>query len=280
MSAAANNQPESFCSLLVLAVQSLAIPSLALLGLAMLGLSVPALGQSTSIANITSSQPSSDEMTATPLSVSEIERSTAWQLSETEWRRYQSLMLGIRGSVSVDNLSPIEVLGIHARDTAERRRYAEAWVRAMREDAERILAFQREYDAAGKRLYPGQALIDDQRLPGRSSENTALQRSDRVLFFASLKCPACDTVLGELLDRLDRIAGIDVYVMDVASSDNAAIRMWADEHGIKPEWVREQRVTLNHDAGALQRISTEPAEPPTMFMRRDEQLLPLSYSDL
>ena len=270
MSAAASNRSALFYSVLVFALQSLG----------MLSWAVPALGQSKSTTTITSSQPSPDEMTSTPLSASEIERSRAWQLSETEWHRYQSLMLGIRGSVSVDNLSPIEVLGIHARDAAERRRYAEAWARAMREDAERILAFQREYDAAGKRLYPGQALIDDRRLPLRSAENTTLQRSDRVLFFASLQCPACDIVLGALIARLDRIAGIDVYITDVESSDNASIRLWANAHGIKPEWVREQRVTLNHDAGALQRISPEPTEPPTMFMRRDEQVLPLMYADL
>ena len=63
----------------------------------------------------------------TPLSPTDKARATIWDLSDTEWRRYRSLMDGIRGSISPATLSPIEVLGIHARDEAERRRYAERW---------------------------------------------------------------------------------------------------------------------------------------------------------
>ena len=69
-----------------------------------------------------------------------------------EWQRYRQLMQGIRGSISPETISPIEVLGIHARDEAERQRYADAWASAMHEDVDRILAFQRAYDEAGKRL--------------------------------------------------------------------------------------------------------------------------------
>ena len=81
----------------------------------------------------------------TSLSRTDIDPARVWGLSKTEWRRYRSLMQGIRGSVSPATISPIEVLGIHARDDAERRRYAELWAQAMWEDAERILAFQRAY---------------------------------------------------------------------------------------------------------------------------------------
>ena len=83
----------------------------------------------------------SAEIETTELTVSERARAIVWALSEDEWRRYRLLMQGVRGSVSPATLSPIEVLGIHARDTQERRRYAEQWARMMREDAERILAF-------------------------------------------------------------------------------------------------------------------------------------------
>jgi integrating conjugative element protein (TIGR03759 family) len=69
-------------------------------------------------------------------------------------------MEGIRGSVSAAIISPIEVLGIHARDDAERRDYAERWAVLMREDVDRILAFQRAYDEAGRFLFPGERLID------------------------------------------------------------------------------------------------------------------------
>ncbi|MCG7882525.1 MAG: TIGR03759 family integrating conjugative element protein, partial [Candidatus Thiodiazotropha endolucinida] len=82
------------------------------------------------------------------LSATDLANAHLWGLSETEWHRYKELMQGIRGSISPATISPIEVLGIHARDDAERQRYAEVWAHAMYEDAGRILAFQRAYDAA------------------------------------------------------------------------------------------------------------------------------------
>ena len=87
---------------------------------------------------------------ASALSPTDLARARLWDLSETEWRRYKQLMQGVRGSISPSTISPIEVLGIHARDEAERQRYAEAWARVMYEDAGRILAFQHAYDAATK----------------------------------------------------------------------------------------------------------------------------------
>ena len=38
----------------------------------------------------------------------------AWGLKEAEAMRYEALMRGPRGSFSVDTISPLEVLGIHA----------------------------------------------------------------------------------------------------------------------------------------------------------------------
>ena len=115
------------------------------------------------------SSPTHTRIEVSEFSETDRRRASAWHLNEEEWRRYDTLLKGIRGSVSPATLSPIEVLGIHARDNAERRRYAERWARAMRDDAERILAFQRAYDSAARRLFGDQDLIDINRLAGRTT---------------------------------------------------------------------------------------------------------------
>lgn len=88
------------------------------------------------------------------------ELAKTWGLTVDEIARYQALMRGYRGAVSVSNISPVEVLGIHARDDAERRRYAELLARIMVEDAQRVLAFERERIAAMDRLYPNLKVMD------------------------------------------------------------------------------------------------------------------------
>lgn len=214
------------------------------------------------------------------LTPSELARSRAWGLSETEWQRYKLLMQGIRGSISPPTISPIEVLGIHARDAEERRRYAELWARAMREDVDRILAFQHDYDEAGKRLYPNEQLIDVSRLPARSSNTGALLPGDRVLFFTRPDCPACDALLGKLLKRIDEVAGIDLYIAGVKAGDDQAVRTWAVDRGIDPAWVRNRRVTLNHEAGVLERLTEGKGEIPYLLRRRGEDVSALRASEL
>ena len=51
-----------------------------------------------------------------------------WGLSEEDWGRYQALMAGPRG-IQSPGLDPLTALGIEARTPAERRAYAEKWVK-------------------------------------------------------------------------------------------------------------------------------------------------------
>ncbi len=216
----------------------------------------------------------------TSLSRSDSARARVWSLSETEWRRYQSLMQGIRGSVSPDTISPVEVLGIHARDEAERQRYAELWAQAMWEDAVRILAFQRAYVEAGRKLYPGVPLIDPSRLPRNDGQTAGLQPQDRVLFFTRPNCSPCVVLLARLLARIERIAGVDIYLAGINPGDDQTVRDWAAKHGIKPEWVRSRKVTLNFESGALATLIDGQGEIPSLMRRRGKDLSLLSPTGL
>ena len=216
----------------------------------------------------------------TTLSASELARAHAWGLSAADWQRYQLLMQGIRGSVSPATISPIEVLGIHARDREERRRYAETWARTLHDDVDRILAFQRAYDDAAKRLYPNVPLIDIARLPRKVDKRTTFQSGDRVLFFIGAECPACDRVWNRLLKRVDEFGGLDIYLTDLVPGDDAAVRAWATEHKIDPALVHSRRVTLNHDAGALAKLTDGAGTVPYLMRRRGDALSQLSVSDL
>ncbi len=218
------------------------------------------------------------------LSVTELARAQMWALSETEWFRYKELMSGIRGSISPSTISPIEVLGIHARTETERQRYAELWAVAMREDVDRILAFQRAYDMAGKRIHKNIPLIDINRLPEtdtkKSEEASRFQSNDRILFFAHPDCPICDVLIRKLLKRAEAVEGIDIYLKGVTSGDNKAVRDWASSHHIDPEWVRKRKVTLNYDGGALGKLTSGQGEVPHILRRRGENLLEIQASEL
>ncbi len=88
-------------------ILALLVPGVAMAGLTLSVLATPALlspafGQSVSTTQTEETRTTSHAAATTPLSATELARSNAWDLSEIEWRRYQSLMLGIRG-ISASN---------------------------------------------------------------------------------------------------------------------------------------------------------------------------------
>lgn len=220
------------------------------------------------------------EATASMLSPIARARAERWDLSPVEWQRYESLMTGIRGSISPASISPIEVLGIHARSDDERRQYAERWAQLMREDVDRILAFQRAYDEAGRRLYPNEKLIAD--VPGKLAMPVAadLVPQDRLLLFTAPNCAPCDAVLRDALGKIDRLAGLDIYLSQIAPEDTAGVRTWATGHGIAPAWVKTGRVTLNFEAGTLAKLGRANAALPVLLRRRDDAITPVASAAL
>ena len=49
---------------------------------------------------------------------------------------------------------------------------------------------------------------------------------------------------------------------------------------IDPEWVRSRQITLNHDGGALDKLTSGQGKVPTVLRRRGEELSQLRASDL
>lgn len=212
-----------------------------------------------------------------------------WQLSEPEWQRYVGLMQGIRGSISPSSLSPIEVLGIHAETDAERKRYARRWAQLMREDVERILAFQHAYTEASLELYGSQPIINKSQLPAtgitsseanRISKDQSLQDGDRLLVFLKVNaCLPCLVMVQQVLARTaHQKVQVDIYFTDTRDpQDNPLIIAWAKQQRLDPKQLSQKTLTLNHDQGSLAKVSQSgSAEVPVVFLMRHEQLQPFA----
>ncbi|MER5023800.1 TIGR03759 family integrating conjugative element protein [Providencia stuartii] len=164
-----------------------------------------------------------------------------WGLSAEEYARFEALMKGRRG-IQSPGLDPLTTLGIEARSDEERRRLAEKWVQQEFARAEKELAFQREVDAAWKRLY-GQVLPVSLGTFGRMEQGTAQRR--QALFVQAENCSTCDARLATLLAGKQPF---DIYVLGTKGDDNR-LRAWARQKNIPAERVRKREITLNHDGG-------------------------------
>ncbi|MFC4160720.1 TIGR03759 family integrating conjugative element protein [Chitinimonas lacunae] len=169
-----------------------------------------------------------------------------WGLRPDEWARYRQLMQGPLGVYS-PNLDPLTALGIEARTNEERRRYAELQVQAEARRVEKLLSYQRAYDAAWQRLFP-----DLQRMNGFEAPRATTVKASpaRLAVFVKADCPPCVQRVQQL-----QAAGtaFDVYFVD-SRPDDARIRQWATQAAVDPAKVRARTITLNHDAGRWQSL--------------------------
>ncbi len=75
----------------------------------------------------------------------------------TQCRRLSALSAADEGTQGTQSpgLDPLSTLGIEAQTPAERRKFAEKWVKEEFARTQKELDFQREVNAARQRLYPG-----------------------------------------------------------------------------------------------------------------------------
>jgi integrating conjugative element protein (TIGR03759 family) len=169
-----------------------------------------------------------------------------WGLNTDEWARYRQLMRGPLGVYS-PHLDPLTALGIEAQSADERRRYAELQVQAEARRVEKMLAYQRAYDEAWKRLYPALQPLSSPapRRPNLIARLWMRGERDRLAVFVKDQCPPCDERVRQLQAEN---RSFDVYVVGTRG-DDARVRQWAARAGVDPEKVRARAITLNHDDG-------------------------------
>lgn len=214
--------------------------------------SLPAGAQSaptaTSRTNLSQTQTSTD-------AVLDERQARDWGLRTEEWARYRQLMQGPLGVYS-PGLDPLTALGIEARSDEERNRYAELQVQAEARRVDKTLAYQRAYDAAWQRLFPGQPRVS---LPGTQAPSVGNSGSGRTAVFVKADCAPCEQRVRQL-----QAAGtpFDLYMVG-SRGDDTRIRQWATQAGIDPARVRARTITLNHDSGRWLSLSL-PGELPAV----------------
>lgn len=177
--------------------------------------------------------------------ISAEEQALEWGLTPQEFSRYQALMQGPRGVYS-PGLDPLTTLGIEARNAEERRRYAELQVQAERQRVDKELAYQRAYDEANARMFPGEKVIQiSSPSSGLNGSKPALQGDGRLAIFVKDDCPPC---IAKVQDLQVQRRAFDLYFIGSQGEDEH-IRRWAILAGIEPSNVHSRQITLNHDQG-------------------------------
>lgn len=181
------------------------------------------------------------------------EAASRWGLSPQEWTDYEQVMRDRRGVWS-PGLDPITALGVSAESTADRKRYAELYVRTEFERTRKELAFQLAVDSAWARLYP-----ETPRIGSRAAATTAIQGASRYALIVTPGCSECTTVLQNRLATMlsEAQEGVDVHVAGTGGDDDV-LRGWIATQPALLAALKAGRVTVNHGS-QFQALSQFPA---------------------
>lgn len=169
------------------------------------------------------------------------EAARVWGLSDQEWRKYLQVMSDQRGIWS-PGLDPITALGVSADTAAERKRYAELYVRTEFERTRKELAFQLAVDNAWARLYP-----ETPRIGTRAAAKVALQGASRYALIVSPHCGECTELLEQRIDSMmtEATEGVDVHVVGTGNDDEV-LRRWVAAQPALIAALKSGRATVNH----------------------------------
>jgi integrating conjugative element protein (TIGR03759 family) len=169
------------------------------------------------------------------------EAARVWGLSDQEWRKYLQVMSDQRGIWS-PGLDPITALGVSADTAAERKRYAELYVRTEFERTRKELAFQLAVDNAWARLYP-----ETPRIGTRAAAKVALQGASRYALIVSPDCGECTELLEQRIDSMmtEATEGVDVHVVGTGNDDEV-LRRWVAAQPALIAALKSGRATVNH----------------------------------
>lgn len=169
------------------------------------------------------------------------EQAAQWGLTEAQWQEYLMIMSDRRGIWS-PGLDPITALGVSAETAAERKHYAELYVRTEFERTRKELAFQLAVDSAWARLYP-----ETPRIGSPLSAKVALQGASRYALIVTPECDECSLLLGERIHEMlsEATEGVDVHVVGTAGDDDL-LRRWISTQPALIAALKTGRATVNH----------------------------------
>lgn len=198
-----------------------------------------------------------------------------WGLSDDQEKRYVLLMQNRSGNYFKDTkLSPIEVLGINARDDSERAMYAKVLAQMEFEKNAKILAFDTAFHNEAI------ALQEKLKLPiirgggASSTSKTAktfqLQNGDKLMLFVE-RANNVDFIISPVISELKRnpTATLNVYFIDNGLKDSG-IASWAKNQNIPIDLVNEKHsITLNLDKGQFNSVKIISKTTPLLILVRD-----------
>ena len=205
------------------------------------------------------------------LTETQLHEASVWGLTIDEEKRYVQLMQN-RSAIYYKGLhqTPIDILGINARDEAERDHFAEL---ASRQEAQKVsknIAWNNAFYKAYNQLFKDVPVVGEFDPSPYAPDNykpVVLKPNDTLYWFIKPE-HAVKTVLLPLIEALQSTPNTTLHLM-LLGVDDAGVQQWANVQQIPRELVSTGQITLNHGELSFDALTVKNKATPLLLLARD-----------
>ncbi len=205
-----------------------------------------------------------------PLTQTQLHQATVWGLRKQDEKRYVRLMQNRSGLYwKGSKLSPVEILGINARNPAERKRFAFVYAKQLQEKMAKELAWQFATSQAKAEVNKGLPLIrpfNVRRFSPYNYHAVGLKPGDQLFLLTRLNL-SVRRVVSTLLADIQSQKNITLNLYFVGSPSRRGLQDWANHQSIPVGLVKKHVVTINTNPGPFRRLRRNKTLPILIVVR-------------
>ena len=211
------------------------------------------------------------DMNRLTLTETQLHEASVWGLTIDEEKRYVQLMQN-RSGLYYEGLrqTPIDILGINARDEAEREHFAELSSRQEAQKVSKNIAWNNAFYKAYNQLFKDVPVVGEFDVSPYAPDNykpVALKPNDTLYWFIKPE-HAVKTVLLPLIEALQSTTNTTLHLM-LLGVDDTGVQQWTNVQQIPRELVSSGQITLNHGELSFDALTLKHKATPLLLLARD-----------
>lgn len=207
---------------------------------------------------------------ALKLSEAQLHEAQVWGLTEDEEKRYVLLMQNRSGAYYKGlRQTPIDVLGINARNEEERTHFAQLSAQQEAQKVSKNIAWNNAFYKAYNQLFANTPVVGDfdpAPFSPLAYKPITLNSGDNLFLFIKPD-DAIKTVLLALMDAINTTDDTHLHIM-LLKTDDLGIQQWANMNQIPHELVSSGKLDLNHGDMQWDNLQVTKKSTPLLLLSR------------
>lgn len=211
------------------------------------------------------------DQTSLQLTKDQTHEAKVWGLNLDEEKRYVLLMQN-RSKIYYEglHLTPIDILGLNARNESERNHFAELAARQEAQKVSKNIAWNNAFYKAYNKLFENVPVIGDfdpAPFSPYAHKPVVLNQGESLYLFIK-ENDAVKTILMMLTEALETTPNTQLHLMFLGFNETD-IQLWANKHQIPKSLVSNQQITLNHGDLQYQAIKLDKKHTPLLLLSKN-----------